>query len=218
MNEPRVRLKKILNKQLNDETWPERFIDSDRTAMVIRGFTLGDRVYKGTKDLEEVSHREYFCSTDTTTTKRGMVQSQMTREQLGRPLETITSASSVVKKLRAQRFVMLVPPTSGHYDDVGSPWDAFALRHGCGFRPWNMQADHEHIPKLPETDYDSCWVPCRRHYRNWQTGGHWSELFFLEWRIAQRVPLYSESDGSPLVIDLEGYEQLEHEKMVTGAY
>jgi hypothetical protein len=177
-----------------------RFLDLEKSALVLHKLEHQGRTYNGSADWVTVNHAGKSGS--------------MLR---GQPEEIVTAPSSVVKIWRQKRLVQLVPPTSVGYDDVGSPWDTYALPKGRGFCPWDPVEDNMWAPRLPPTKYDEMWTPVRRYSYNWMKDGNWSEIFYLPWWICQKLPMKDEpSDRRPsLVIDLSEYLQT---TMVTAAY
>jgi hypothetical protein len=199
-----------MNEDLKEFFWnqrknpfPERLLDLEKTALVLKRLEYKGKVFAGTEDWIEVSQAG----------KTG----KLTRAMLSKPAETVTAPGSIVRKWREKRLVQLVPANGSDYDAPGSPWDTFELPGHRAYRPWDAVESTTWAPALPPTNYDHLWTPCRRYYRNWQKGDRWSELFFLPWKLCQRMPMMNEPNGQTptLVIDLEGYL---HTEMVTNAY
>jgi hypothetical protein len=177
-----------------------RFLDLEKTALVLHRVEYQGKVYEGTQDWVDVSHQG----------KNG----KMTRAMLGKPALEVVAAGSVLRKWRSEHKVQLLCDES--YES--GPYDVFAMPKGCrGFQPWDPVEDHLWAPRLAPTKYDQFWTPVRRYTHNWMKGGNWSELFYLPWWICQKMPMKDEptSQRPTLVIDLSEFLQTQ---MVTNAY
>jgi hypothetical protein len=187
------------------EPWPERLLDLPKSAMVYRGFELDGKTYHDTQDTEEI---EYVP----TLGLPGKARGKFTREQLGRPVETVTAAGSTIRKLREKRRVKLLPATS--YE--ARAYDVFSLGGSKrGFKPWDPPDDSiRYSTSIPEdeTEFSDLWAPIRNSRR--------PEIFYLRWRDCWGWPVLIDLKNSQgrNGIDLVGYNQEQHTKMVSAAY
>jgi hypothetical protein len=185
---------------------PSRLLDLEKTALVIKGFTLGERVYHGTEDLEEIEYREHDSKS------AGKLRGKVTRAQLCRPAETVTAAGSVIRKLPEKRLVQLLHDET--YESAA--WDVFGLLAGRrGYKPWDKPDASELYSIEPEDEYSDLWTPVRRRM---QSG--WSGIFYWPWRLCTHLPLKGERghELSRMFIDLSADLQSQHERLVTAAY
>jgi hypothetical protein len=181
----------FLLRQLSDPL-PARFIDLEKTALVIKGFELDGKTYAGTEDWVEVTHAG----------KHG----KMTRGALCKPAETITAPGSTIKKLRQKRLVVLLHDQS--YES--GPYDVYALPGGRGYKWWDeFDASLKFNAELPN-EFSDLWVPVRDR----------EQVFYLPWKMCTGWPLANspEAIGSRYVIDLSSALNEQHDRMVASVY
>lgn len=163
----------FLQNQLRNPLEPETLLDGERRCEVLRKLTWRNKEYLPADPL-----------------KRKLA-------------DEISVPASVAKALCKESVAAVIPDNRRER----GRWDVFELgpEKLLGFSPWDSGADPTYnvgIPKLAQTEYDHCWIPCRERAGG---RGDYSAVFYLPYWLVQRCAIKGSDknwERSQLVIDL----------------